>query len=80
MNGAHDLLAMDGLKVIGTIGFFVPAAILVTFVVVAIIRDRRLVAREEAEEAAEAARQREALGGYQDVRGERSGPTPPPAG
>jgi hypothetical protein len=80
VNGSYDLLATDGLKVLGTIGFFVPAAILVAFVVVAVVRDRRLVAREEAEEAAEAAKQREALGDYEDVRGDRSGPTPPAAG
>ena len=80
VNGAHDLLAMDGLKVIGTIGFFVPAAILIAFVVVAVIRDRRLVAREEAEEADAAAKRREELGEYEDVRGDRSGPTPPAAG
>ena len=43
------VLAVDGLAVIGTIGFFGPAAALVTVVTVAIIRDRRLVARENEE-------------------------------
>ena len=42
-------LAVDGLAVIGTIGFFGPAATLVAIVTVAIIRDRRLVARENEE-------------------------------
>ena len=46
-----DVLATDGLKVLGTLGFFVPAAILIGFVVFAVVRDRRLSAREEAEEA-----------------------------
>ncbi len=46
-----DVLATDGLKVLGTLGFFVPAAILVALVVYAVVRDRRLTAREEAEEA-----------------------------
>ena len=36
---------------LGTLGFFVPAAILVALVVVAVVRDRRLNAREEAAEA-----------------------------
>ena len=43
-----DVLATDGLKVLGTLGLFVPAAILV---IVAVVRDRRISAREEAEEA-----------------------------
>ena len=46
-----DLLATDGLSMIGTVGFFVPAAILVGLVVGAVVRDRRLSAREEAAEA-----------------------------
>ena len=46
-----DVLATDGLKVLGTLGFFVPAAILVGLVIVAVVRDRRISAREEAEEA-----------------------------
>ena len=79
MNGAYDVLATDGLKVLGTVGFFVPAAILVTLVVVAVVRDRRLVAREEAEAATEAAKEREALDDYEDVQGRPSRPTPPPA-
>ena len=51
-----DVLAIDGLRVIGTLGFFVPAAILIALVVVAVVRDRRLTAREEAEEARRARR------------------------
>ena len=44
---------MDGLAVIGTIGFFVPAAILIALVVGAVVRDRRLNALEaEAEHEA----------------------------
>ena len=39
---------MDGLAVIGTIGFFVPAAILIALVVGAVLRDRRLSAQEAA--------------------------------
>jgi hypothetical protein len=56
-----DVLATDGLKVLGTLGFFVPAAILVALVVFAVIRDRRLSAREEAEEATRAGMEREEL-------------------
>lgn len=49
------VLAVDGLAVIGTIGFFGPAAALFAVVTVAIVRDRRLVAREneEAEQRSE---------------------------
>jgi hypothetical protein len=65
--GPSDVLATDGLKVLGTLGFFVPAAILIALVVFAVVRDRRLNAREEAEEAQRAAMEREEL------------PTPPPA-
>ena len=61
MPGAVDVLATDGLKVLGTLGFFVPAAILVALVVFAVIRDRRLSAREEAEEATRAGMEREEL-------------------
>ncbi|MDK3258193.1 hypothetical protein [Blastococcus capsensis] len=46
-----DLLAMDGLSIIGTLGFFVPAAILVALVAAAVVRDRRISAREAAAEA-----------------------------
>ena len=54
MTGAADVVAMDGLAVIGTIGFFVPAAILIALVVGAVVRDRRLSALEaEAELEAE---------------------------
>jgi hypothetical protein len=62
-----DVLATDGLKVLGTLGFFVPAAILVGLVIFAVVRDRRISAREEAEEARAAGMAREAL------------PTPPGA-
>jgi hypothetical protein len=80
MSAGMDVLATDGLKVLGTIGFFVPAAILVALVVVAVVRDRRLAAKEEAEDAAERARTHEALGDYEDVEGRRSpdGPRTPP--
>jgi hypothetical protein len=64
--GSLDILATDGLKVLGTIGFFVPAAILIALVVGAVVRDRRLSAREEAEEARRVAMEREEI------------PTPPP--
>lgn len=43
------VLAVDGLAVIGTIGFFGPAAILLAIVTGAVIRDRRLSAAENAE-------------------------------
>jgi hypothetical protein len=65
--GPLDVLATDGLKVLGTIGFFVPAAILIGLVVFAVVRDRRLTAREEAEDAQQAGMEREEI------------PTPPPA-
>lgn len=65
--GFPDVLATDGLKVLGTLGFFVPAAILVALVVFAVVRDRRRGAREEAEEARRAAMEREEI------------PTPGPA-
>lgn len=61
MTGGVDVLATDGLSVIGTVGFFVPAAILVGLVVGAVVRDRRLSAREEAEEARLAAMAREGI-------------------
>ena len=64
---AIDVLATDGLSVIGTVGFFVPAAVLLTLVVGAVVRDRRLSARENAAEATRAGMQREEI------------PTPPPA-
>ena len=46
---ADYVLAIDGLAVIGTLGFFLPAAILVALVTGAVIRDRRLHAREQQE-------------------------------
>ena len=67
MGGSFDILATDGLKVLGTVGFFVPAAILIALVVGAVVRDRRLTAREEAEDARREALERETI------------PTPPPA-
>lgn len=36
---------------VATLGFFVPAAILIGLVVFAVVRDRRISAREEDEEA-----------------------------
>ena len=71
MSAAIDVLAMDGLAVIGTLGFFVPAVILVVVVVVAVVRDRRLAAEEEAEDAAERARAHESLDDYEDIGGHR---------
>ena len=61
MPAGFDVLAVDGLSMIGTLGFFVPAAILIALVVGAVVRDRRLHAREEAEEAYETARKREEI-------------------
>ena len=58
-----DVVATDGLSIIGTVGFFVPAAVLVALVVGAVVRDRRLSAREEAEEAARVAMEREEITG-----------------
>jgi hypothetical protein len=68
---ASDLPATDDLAHLGhyvaTLGFFVPAAILIGFVVFAVVRDRRLNAREQAEEARRGGMAREEI------------PTPPPA-
>jgi hypothetical protein len=61
MTGGVDVLATDGLSVIGTVGFFVPAAILIALVVGAVVRDRRLSAAEEAEEARQAGMAREEI-------------------
>jgi hypothetical protein len=66
MPGTYDVLAMDGLGIIGTVGFFVPAALLIALVVGAVVRDRKLSAREAAAEADAAAFTREEI------------PTPPP--
>jgi hypothetical protein len=52
---------MDGLSIIGTVGFFVPAAILIALVVGAVVRDRRLTAREAAEDERRAAMEREEI-------------------
>lgn len=46
-SAAVDVAAMDGLGIVGTVGFVVPAALLVGLVVGAVVRDRRLHAREE---------------------------------
>ena len=61
VTGAVDLLATDGLSIIGTVGFFVPAAILIALVVGAVVRDRRLSAREGAADAGGPAMQREEI-------------------
>ncbi|TFV52784.1 hypothetical protein [Blastococcus sp. TF02A-35] len=68
----YDVLAMDGLSIIGTVGFFVPAAILIAVVAGAVVRDRRLSAREAAEEATREGLAREALP-------DGDAPTPPRA-
>lgn len=57
--GIFDLLAMDGFGIIGKVGFFVPAALLIVIVVGAVVRDRRLAAREAAAEAYETGLKRE---------------------
>ena len=62
----YEVLATDGLRLLGTVGFFVPAALLIALVVGAVVRDRRLSAREAAAEADEAGLKREEL------------PAPPP--
>ncbi len=77
MSDALDVLAVDGLAVIGTLGFFVPAAVLLTLVVVAVVRDRRLAAQEEAADADERARTHEALPDHDDVRPQDRPRTPP---
>ena len=61
MSAGFDVLATDGLKILGTLGFFVPAAILVALVVGAVVRDRKLSAREAAEAEAAAAFTREEI-------------------
>ena len=61
-----DVVAFDSLGIIGTVGFFVPAALLIALVVGAVVRDRRLSAREAAAEADRAAVTREEV------------PAPPP--
>lgn len=45
------VLALDGVGVIGTIGFFLPAAIIVGLVVGAVVRDRRRGAEEDVDSA-----------------------------
>lgn len=49
MTVGGEPLAMDGLAVLGTLGFFVPAALVIALVVGAIVRDRQLSAQEELE-------------------------------
>lgn len=83
MRSPLDVLATDGVAVIGTLGFFGPAAVLVTVVALAVVRDRRLAAREAEAEAAEEARTHESLGEHDGVRDGRPAPgrpTPPAAG
>lgn len=41
------VLTLDGVGVVGTIGFFVPAAIIVLLVAGAVVRDRRSSAVDE---------------------------------
>ncbi|WP_110003983.1 hypothetical protein [Geodermatophilus normandii] len=48
MSGASTL-ATDGLSLVATAGFSVPAALLVAAVVMAVVRDRRLAARDRDE-------------------------------
>jgi len=62
---ATDVLAHLG-HYVATLGFFVPAAILIGLVVFAVVRDRRRNAHEEAEEARREGMAREEI------------PTPPP--
>jgi hypothetical protein len=61
MPPSYDVVAMDGLGILGTVGFFVPAALLIALVVGAVVRDRRLSAREAAEEARRESFEREAI-------------------
>jgi hypothetical protein len=63
MSGAVDVLATDGLSIIGTVGFFVPAAVLIALVVGAVVRDRRLSAREDAADADRLGMEREEITG-----------------
>jgi HAMP domain-containing protein len=63
----YEVLATDGLRILGTVGFFVPAALLIALVVGAVVRDRRLSAREEAAEDDRRSMQRDEI------------PTPPRA-
>jgi hypothetical protein len=60
MDGMPFLEAMDGLGVIGTLGFFVPAALLIAVVVGAVVRDRRLHARQAEQGDGDSAHTREA--------------------
>ena len=62
---ATDVLAHLG-HYVATLGFFVPAALLIGLVVFAVVRDRGRNAREEAEEARREGMTREEI------------PTPPP--
>jgi hypothetical protein len=61
VTGAVEIVAMDGLSMIGTVGFFVPAAVLIGLVVGAVVRDRRLSALEDAAEADRLALEREEI-------------------
>ena len=61
-----DVVTMDGLGILGTVGFFIAAAVLIALVVGAVVRDRRLTAREAAAEAQPEGFERKAI------------PSPPP--
>jgi hypothetical protein len=52
VSGALDVLAWDSLGSIATVGVFGPALVLIALVVGAVVRDRRLSARERAEDDA----------------------------
>ena len=67
-----DIVAMDGIGIIGTVGFFVPAALLIALVVGAVVRDRRLSAREAQDEAGDPARTHEALPDARSTRPPRA--------
>jgi hypothetical protein len=62
----QEILAWDSLGSIATIGVYGPALVLVGLVVGAVVRDRRLSARERAE-------------AVRDDAGAPDRPTPPPA-
>jgi hypothetical protein len=84
VSASVDVQAMDGLGLIGTVGFFVPAALLIALVVGAVVRDRRLHAREE--RLVQDAAADYAAGASADHAADSSGDTPatrrpaPPAG
>jgi hypothetical protein len=75
VTGTSTVLATDGLGLIGTVGVFVPAALLVALVVGAVVRDRRLHAREE-----RLAQDLAAAGGTGGTDAAATGRPAPPAG